>query len=112
MKNIIDYLNESFEENTLWKLDIYFKNHRKEKNQFKKVINHFKAHRAFSLNDLISFMDDNKQINLRQLVSFLDDIIKQDTTNMDFNYKFYLIIKHILDHEEEFDKYIIKKRNT
>ena len=109
MKKIINFIKESFEENTFWKIDKYFERHQEELKKFNEIIDYFRALRSFNSNDIKNYIEDNKSINLKPFVDFLDDIIKQDTTNMDYNYRLYLIIKYILSHKEESDKYTNKK---
>jgi len=106
MKNIVEYICESFEENTLYKLDVYFKKNRKELNYFKKILKHFETHGAFQKADIINYMEQYPLVTSRQLISFLDDIVIPNKENIDYHYKFYLIIKHILSHKEEFSKYL------
>ena len=109
MKSLIDYINESLDENTFWKIDKYFERNPKEKKIFIDIVDHFREIPGFNTKNVEEYIKDKEFKNLKKFIDFLDDIIKNEDTNRDYNYLLYMIIKRIISDKVEGIKYTNKK---
>lgn len=109
MKNLKNYIKESFEENTFWKIDKYFERNEKERKLFIDIIDYFRDHPGFTTQQVKEYIEENEFKDLKKFIDFLDDIIKPSTTDRDYSHILYMIIKRIIGDKNEGKKYTNKK---
>jgi hypothetical protein len=111
MRNLIDIIKESFEENTFWKIDKYFNKNEDERRIFIDMVDYFRDHPGYNTKDIEEYIKDKEFKNLKKFIDFLDDIIKPNTTDRDYNHILYMLIKRIIADKVEGEKYTNKGSN-
>ena len=109
MKNLKNYIKESFEENTFWKIDKYFERNDIERKLFIDLIDYFRDNPGFTTKDVEEYTKEHEFKNFKKFIDFLDDIIKPSTTDRDYNHILYMLIKRIISDKNEGEKYTNKK---
>ena len=109
MKNLKNYIEESFEENTFWKIDKYFEKNEDERKSFIRLIDYFRDHPGFTTKQVKEYLEENEFKNFKKFIDFLDDIIKPSTTDRDYNHILYMIIKRIIGDKNKGKEYTNKK---
>lgn len=96
MKTLTNYIKESFEENTYWKIDRYFHKNTQERKDFLYLIDYFKAHGGLSKQSLEEYLSKHPFNHLKQFIDFIDDNVKSNQEGIDYIYIFYLIVKKLI----------------
>lgn len=105
MKSLNKFIKESIDDNLFWKIDKYFEKSIKERNQFLSLVRHCRKNPGFTNKDVEEWIKENEFINLKKFVDFVDDVVKIDTTDRDYTYILYKIIKLIIANKSEGEKY-------
>ena len=105
MKSLIEYLNESFEDNLFWKIDKYFERNKEEYNIFIYLVDYCRQNPSFNKQLLEDYLIQHPFKSLKKFVDFLDDVIKVDSTDRDYIYILSIIIKMILSNKTDGIKY-------
>lgn len=105
MKSLYLFLIESIEDNLFWKIDKYFEHQENEKNQFLSLVRYCRENPGFTSKTIEEWLKDNEFKNIKKFIDFLDDVVKIETTDRDYNYILYKIVKLIIDNKSEGEKY-------
>lgn len=105
MKSLNEFIRESIDDNLFWKIDKYFEKSVKERNQFLSLVRYCRKNPGFTDKDVEKWIKENEFINLKKFVDFVDDVVKIDTTDRDYTYILYKIIKLVIANKSEGEKY-------
>ena len=105
MKSLLQYLNESFEDNLFWKIDKYFEHNKPEYDVFIDLVDYCRSNPGFNKKTLEDYLVEHPFKSLKKFIDFLDDVIKVSTTDRDYIYILSVIIKMIISDKTDGIKY-------
>jgi hypothetical protein len=98
MKKIIEYIKENIDtDNLVWKIEVYFKKHKDQYNQFVKLTKKFEEQHGLTNEEINEFLEKSK-LNLKKFIDFISEDI--DTENIDYIYTFKKVIQNLLDDKQ------------
>ena len=104
MKRLKDFIiNEELDDNIFWKIDTYFQNNPIEQKSFNGMVDVCRANKSFNQDTIEAFLTANSSLNrnTKKLLDFLNDDINSDTTNNNYMYSMYNVVKKIIGNKTE-----------
>jgi uncharacterized protein YjgD (DUF1641 family) len=95
MISLKDYILENIDpDNLVWKIEVYFKNHKDQYTKFVNLTKKFEENHGLTDDEINDFLDKSK-LNLKKFIDFISEDVTTET--IDYMYTLRKVIQNLLD---------------